>query len=1540
MGNKKNIGLPGGPNEIIVDPKGQWNHPGKNTRIESNHITMQDVEYPVWAQPNVGPGTMMMPGDEDYIFKNAEYVDEYPMAQEGVELNKKYIDSTFNANMDKRWVQRLYEKNPEFYLEGQTDPSTHFMESGDSMVYPLVVEGDDGNLMFDRKQGRSQGIKFPTDEIAQWFAENYKDGTDVLKEKQRGGGLLDKTMECNSCGWEWKAADGGADVSTCHKCGSKALPKAQRGLIKGLLKQGAKALKNVSNKIDNITTSEPIINNAKKNLTQFINDPVNINNPFGFQRIGDTQPLSDLSLLTPENIDLTKGFGNYAEELSKLQRAYSIRHDSQNLSENYFEGMARLRDQTNKNITPFGKPLGSGMEGTVYEFANYPESVLKHAYNYSNKLSDINLPKEAMSFRDNATAIPLKGEKVFDNFNNTEGAISIMDNLNKVGLDSPLKLSKRNAYADLLKRIRKLRDSGIEIDANNKSNIRFNKDKGVYDIYDLQSGEGNPAYMKWIDQQLRSGKMIPDKGSQFDYMYGGDLSKAQDGLGVPDPSEQINFMKDWASSPMHRQMLNNSSGSDRYKEKITNIRSNFDDVKIGMFDDPGFLGLYHNGAIRMNPSLLNEEYEVGNGYDSVLTHELSHYTDDVNPSSSHFKGYNIPLSDQKLIKDYSKQGVKRAKVEEKELNELLKLEGVTPNDKDTIKKRVKRLKYLGSPTETRSRINATRYFYENDDLGRKQDSTLPSVFESEVTPDMIEIMKNSGQYKQLQELYTDDQILEMLNTISDTNNVDTAMNTVNAKYGIEVLPNAQKGAWIKTGLKALAKQFPSLAKFIDDAAVPAVKNATNKTDEVVEEMVEVVTGDGSIRKVPKSLAVRVNRVEDANVTNNSFKKYEDGNWFADKITPLYTKHTKNVMDPTNVSLYPDDPRRLFTAYFDPEDIKKFGLKDGLGTQRARSLSGGPGTQVHPNEYVIPPALVEFMRKTGTGPGFKTQILNQQNTFDNIFDFYKKHGGQVTIEDYINQTDLPQAQRGLIKSLIAQGAKKLDDVLGYADEFIDDAISNVYKYNPTAYNNINSKLPEFLQLNKNNEKWIRQVGKPAIDDAQTTRTVREIGETIDPKAFALKLAELKNAPLGQFQLNKRYNGPFFKKGETFFDYDKKSRSGLDGLRNTRGRSGSADFLMEFNPSDPTKYKGMDSYFQPAYMQVMQMDPKPFNKFVGDIGIMKPIMRDVDNFDFYKKDWLKGYKKTPLDELQPGGETGDYVVEDGDTFYGIANKNNISWKDLVSSNPSVDINRLSLGDTLQVPGYKAPVLPEEIAVKQNTYNAYAPTNELAAQRRADLDSALNTVVGASDNNMNLRTLLFMTGAMENNWGNAPDAYADKKTGKPRTYTRGMMSIDDNAYKDLFEPRGNNGRFVDNQKKMFEWLKGIGLDYTQMNDMLRSNDPLAGMAAARMQYARRPEPLPDGNDPDAVYEYYMKHYNRTGADHKERFMGNWNEFIKEKKKKTGGETIYNEYKKYVDSGFTGSKKSQENYDKLNRVHYRDAKSMGMSPANYIMTNILGSS
>lgn len=73
---------PSTPKDIIYDLMGQWNHPGQNTRIPSNSITMSNVPYPVWAQPNVGEGVLMQP-EQDYYFDGANYVDEIPVGQTG-----------------------------------------------------------------------------------------------------------------------------------------------------------------------------------------------------------------------------------------------------------------------------------------------------------------------------------------------------------------------------------------------------------------------------------------------------------------------------------------------------------------------------------------------------------------------------------------------------------------------------------------------------------------------------------------------------------------------------------------------------------------------------------------------------------------------------------------------------------------------------------------------------------------------------------------------------------------------------------------------------------------------------------------------------------------------------------------------------------------------------------------------------------------------------------------------------------------------------------------------------------------------------------------------------------------------------------------------------------------------------------------------------------------------------------------------------------------------------------------------------------------
>ena len=58
----------------------------------------------------------------------------------------------------------------------------------------------------------------------------------------------------------------------------------------------------------------------------------------------------------------------------------------------------------------------------------------------------------------------------------------------------------------------------------------------------------------------------------------------------------------------------------------------------------------------------------------------------------------------------------------------------------------------------------------------------------------------------------------------------------------------------------------------------------------------------------------------------------------------------------------------------------------------------------------------------------------------------------------------------------------------------------------------------------------------------------------------------------------------------------------------------------------------------------------------------------------------------------------------------------------------------------------------------------------------------------------------------------------------------------------------------------------------------------------------------------------------------------------KKSGGE--YSVFKDYVNGKYNNTKHenhAEKIYDKLNRIHYREAKEAGMSPANFIMTNIM---
>jgi hypothetical protein len=277
------------------------------------------------------------------------------------------------------------------------------------------------------------------------------------------------------------------------------------------------------------------------------------------------------------------------------------------------------------------------------------------------------------------------------------------------------------------------------------------------------------------------------------------------------------------------------------------------------------------------------------------------------------------------------------------------------------------------------------------------------------------------------------------------------------------------------------------------------------------------------------------------------------------------------------------------------------------------------------------------------------------------------------------------------------------------------------------------------------------------------------------------------------------------------------------------------------------------------------------------------------------------------------------------------------------------------------------------REGEENLYKGLNKVSTQRRKNLKDAIDTVVSSQGNDDNLEALLTMTAFMENTYGGDKTAYG-------RSYTRGPMSIDDIAFNDLTEPRGEKSTenltgLVQNQKNTNMWLSSLGIldaqqdssiTSTDLDTILRSDNALAGVAAARAQYGRVSAPLPDRNDYTAMYNYYMDHYNRTDADHSVRFKRGYDKFILPKEKnggerkankhvisskntlvdkpvklKKGGETESNAmYKDYVNGTYSGHEmeyKAEKNYDKLNRLHYNDAKTKGMSVSNYILTHII---
>ena len=224
--------------KMIVDPMGQWKHPGENTRIPGSNITMKGVNYPVLGVPNNGHEKMMYPGEE-YTFPEAKYVDEFPQLRKGGRTrglipmpkpskkglaSKKYSRSLEATNRlftenklfkkPKSRKNKVFDPRAKYYQDGgqqdamnammkarlayanefgnpaaqrminipdnpyefeNGDTGTHYMSSMDNYAVPQIQD-ENGQLMLgDYGPDSREAMRFESDDDADYFAEHYKD---------------------------------------------------------------------------------------------------------------------------------------------------------------------------------------------------------------------------------------------------------------------------------------------------------------------------------------------------------------------------------------------------------------------------------------------------------------------------------------------------------------------------------------------------------------------------------------------------------------------------------------------------------------------------------------------------------------------------------------------------------------------------------------------------------------------------------------------------------------------------------------------------------------------------------------------------------------------------------------------------------------------------------------------------------------------------------------------------------------------------------------------------------------------------------------------------------------------------------------------------------------------------------------------------------------------------------------------------------------------------------------------------------------------
>jgi hypothetical protein len=174
---KKGYYSKGGP--VVVDPMGQWAHPGEVTRIPGSDITMQGVNYPVLGVGSNGQHQMMYPG-QNYNFGGAQHVDEYPMMAKGGQMirradghySKRGLWDNIRANKGsgKKPTKEMLQQERKIKAKMQTGG----LWDTDKVAYLDSTVNANKNIEFIQRAMQNNGMTIPTPKGAPGYGQGMR----------------------------------------------------------------------------------------------------------------------------------------------------------------------------------------------------------------------------------------------------------------------------------------------------------------------------------------------------------------------------------------------------------------------------------------------------------------------------------------------------------------------------------------------------------------------------------------------------------------------------------------------------------------------------------------------------------------------------------------------------------------------------------------------------------------------------------------------------------------------------------------------------------------------------------------------------------------------------------------------------------------------------------------------------------------------------------------------------------------------------------------------------------------------------------------------------------------------------------------------------------------------------------------------------------------------------------------------------------------------------------------------------------------------